>query len=158
MVHAERVRTASGVVLDPWYVVEAANWVTIVPVLPDGRVVCIDQYRHGAGQVCLEIPAGNIDAGEEPVAAALRELLEETGYRASAPPVDLGTLWPEPARSRAKATGFLIHCTAEPEAQHLDHGEEISVRPLSFAEAEQQMVHACQMAFLLRAKALLQAT
>ena len=152
--HAERVQTGAGVVLDPWYVIEAAHWVTIVPVLPDGRVVCVEQYRHGAQQVCLELPAGNIDAGEDAVTAAVRELTEETGYRQlpGSTPIHLGTLWPEPARSRATATGFLIHCADLPTAQHLDEGEEITVRIVRWEEAAEQLIHACQLAFLQRAK------
>lgn len=153
-VRAERVQTGAGVVLDPWYVVEAAHWVTVVPVLPDGRVVCVEQYRHGAQQVCLELPAGNIDAGEDAVTAAVRELTEETGYQQllGSTPRLLGTLWPEPARSRATATGFLIHCAAEPIAQHLDEGEEIAVRIVEWDEAATHLIHACQLAFLHRAK------
>ncbi len=150
-VQAERVQTGSGVVLDPWYVVEAAHWVTIVPLLPDGRVVCVEQYRHGAQRVCLELPAGNIDPGEDAAAAALRELTEETGYQAHGAPYELGTLWPEPARSRATATGFLIRCQAQPIAQNLDVGEEIAVRIVTWEEAASQVVHACQLAFLQRA-------
>ncbi len=152
---AERVQTGAGVVLDPWYVVEAANWVTIVPVLPDGRIVCVEQYRHGAQRVCLELPAGNIDPGEDATTAAIRELAEETGYHALGEPLNLGTLWPEPARSRATATGFLIRCAAGPVAQELDAGEEIAVRPVTFDQAAEQVVHACQLAFLHRARGLL---
>ncbi len=48
----------------------------------DPDVILIRQYRHAAGQYLLELPAGRIDAGERPLAAAKREMIEETGYRA----------------------------------------------------------------------------
>ena len=57
--------------------------VAIVPLLPDGRVVLIRQYRHATGEALLELPAGTRDQpGEAPLDTAARELLEETGYRA----------------------------------------------------------------------------
>jgi ADP-ribose pyrophosphatase len=56
--------------------------VVVLPVLSDGRIVLIEQYRHAAKQYLWELVAGRIDAGENPRQAAVRELLEETGYRA----------------------------------------------------------------------------
>jgi ADP-ribose pyrophosphatase len=57
--------------------------VAIVPVLEDGRYVMERQFRYPLRQVFLEFPAGKIDPGEPPEATAHRELLEETGYKAS---------------------------------------------------------------------------
>ena len=54
----------------------------IVPLLPDGQVVLVRQYRYPMHRAFVEFPAGKIDAGEAPLATAQRELLEETGYRA----------------------------------------------------------------------------
>jgi ADP-ribose pyrophosphatase len=56
--------------------------VVVLPVLPDGRIVMIRQYRHATRQFLWELVAGRIDAGENPRKAAARELMEETGYRA----------------------------------------------------------------------------
>lgn len=56
--------------------------VVVLPVLPDGRVLLIRQYRHAARQFLWELVAGRIDEGESPRKAAARELIEETGYRA----------------------------------------------------------------------------
>jgi len=56
--------------------------VVVLPVLPDGRIVMIRQYRHATRQYLWELVAGRIDAGESPTRAAARELIEETGYRA----------------------------------------------------------------------------
>lgn len=56
--------------------------VVILPVLPDGRILLIRQYRHATRQFLWELVAGRMEAGETPARAAARELIEETGYRA----------------------------------------------------------------------------
>ena len=56
--------------------------VAVLPVLDDGRVVLVAQYRHAVRKILWEVPAGKLDAGESPDACAVRELEEETGYRA----------------------------------------------------------------------------
>src|SRR5882672_3923161 len=58
--------------------------VVVLPVLPDGRILLIRQYRYATRQYLWELVAGRIDAGESVRAAAARELIEETGYRAKA--------------------------------------------------------------------------
>jgi len=57
--------------------------VVVLPVLPDGRILLIQQYRHATRQYLWELVAGRIDDGETPRQAAARELIEETGYRAT---------------------------------------------------------------------------
>jgi ADP-ribose pyrophosphatase len=75
-------------VLEPWGVratrvmITHPGSVVVLPVLADGRVVLIEQYRHAARQYLWELVAGRIDHGETVKQAAARELLEETGYRA----------------------------------------------------------------------------
>jgi len=56
--------------------------VVVLPVLPDKRILLIQQYRYATRQYLWELVAGRIDAGETPKVAAARELIEETGYRA----------------------------------------------------------------------------
>lgn len=57
--------------------------VGILPILADGSMVFVKQYRYPVGTVLYEIPAGKLDQGEDPVVCAARELSEETGYRAT---------------------------------------------------------------------------
>jgi len=63
-------------------VVRHPGAIAVVPVLPDGRIVMVRQYRYPVEEVLLEIPAGKLDPGESPEACAYRELQEETGYQA----------------------------------------------------------------------------
>src|SRR5512137_1844841 len=69
------IRTTREVITHPGSVV-------VLPVLPDGRILLIRQYRHATRQFLWELVAGRMEAGESPRRAAARELLEETGYRA----------------------------------------------------------------------------
>lgn len=54
--------------------------VAVVPILDDGRIVLVRQFRYPVGKITLELPAGKLDAGEETLACARRELQEETGF------------------------------------------------------------------------------
>jgi len=56
--------------------------VVVLPLLPDGKIVLVRQYRHAAGQYMWELVAGRMEKGESPKQGAARELIEETGYRA----------------------------------------------------------------------------
>lgn len=79
-----------------FFVVENPDWINIIPVTKDGRVVLIEQFRHGTKSVTLEIPGGMVDEPESPDNCARRELLEETGYEADKV-VYLGRSHPNPA-------------------------------------------------------------
>ena len=57
--------------------------VVIVPILPNGEIALIRQFRYAAGSEFIELPAGKLNAGEDPEECALRELEEEIGYRAN---------------------------------------------------------------------------
>lgn len=80
----------------PFYRIDSVDWVNIVPLTSDDEVVMVKQFRHGAREITLEIPGGMVDPGENPEGAALRELVEETGYRA-AEVRGLGSVNPNPA-------------------------------------------------------------
>ena len=79
-----------------FYVVEAPDWINVIPVTADGHAVLIEQYRHGSRELSLEIPGGMMDPGESPEQTAARELQEETGY-GGGELVFLGSTRPNPA-------------------------------------------------------------
>src|SRR5258707_6043635 len=80
-----------------FFVIDCVNWVNVIAVTPDQRLVMVEQYRHGSDTVELEIPGGMMDAGEsDPVATAVRELREETGYEGQNARI-LGRVFTNPA-------------------------------------------------------------
>ncbi|MDQ8205299.1 NUDIX hydrolase [Pelagicoccus sp. SDUM812003] len=79
-----------------FYVLKSRNWVNVLPITPEGEVVMVRQYRFGIEALSWEIPGGVMDAGEEPVAAGLRELEEETGFVPRSSRL-LGSISPNPA-------------------------------------------------------------
>lgn len=75
----ERVRLRSGLEQELEFV-RHGGAVAIAARRDDGRMVLVRQYRHATGETLLEVPAGRLEAGEQPLQAAQRELEEETGY------------------------------------------------------------------------------
>jgi ADP-ribose pyrophosphatase len=93
-VRVDRVRDPDGRVWAKEIVVHPGA-VCVVALLDDGNVVLVRQYRHATGQELLEICAGGLNAGEDPREAAIRELEEETGFRA-AKMVERARFWTTP--------------------------------------------------------------
>lgn len=81
-VYREQVELPSRHVIDDFYRVVLPDFAAVVAVTADQQLVMVRGYKHGIGRVVLSVPAGIVDAGESPLDAAQRELLEETGYTA----------------------------------------------------------------------------
>jgi 8-oxo-dGTP pyrophosphatase MutT (NUDIX family) len=77
---SDRLRLPDGEIKDPYYVVERPDAAIIFPLTTEGEVVLVRQYRPPLQRMELGLPAGLVEEGEKPEAAARRELLEETGY------------------------------------------------------------------------------
>ena len=116
-------------------VVEHVDGVAILALDDRNNVLTVTQYRYVFGKTLLEIPAGKLDEGEDPVTGALRELKEETGAVPDTL-LPLGVILPAPGCYGEKLHLFLAK-NLHMEQQHLDPDEFLSVERIPFAE----MVH-----------------
>jgi ADP-ribose pyrophosphatase len=107
--------------------------VTILPLLDDGRVCLIRNQRVAVDQTLVELPAGTLEPGEEPLAAAARELEEETGWRA-ARLEHLASFWMSPGILRERMHLILARGLT-PGQKQLDAGEQIETLLLPWDEA-----------------------
>jgi len=109
-----------------FYIIEADEWVNIIPLTPDNEVVMVKQYRHGIRETTLEVPGGLVDPGDTPEGAAVRELMEETGYGSGEVQL-LGSYHPHPAIMNNLCYTFLARGVHLEQGQKLDQGEDIEV-------------------------------
>jgi 8-oxo-dGTP pyrophosphatase MutT (NUDIX family) len=126
-VRRESVLLPNGVTLPDYYIIENRGWVGIVPVTADGRFLINNQYKHGIGEYVLEFPAGGIDDGEDdPLIAAKRELMEESGYSAEPDKIELLTeMIANPTGAVTRIWWYLARDVRKTGEQKLDPAEEI---------------------------------
>lgn len=130
-VRRDRVRLPDGTEIDDFFIREAPDIALVLPVTPDGEIVFVRQYRHGVGDVLLELPAGSFDpTAEDAETAAARELLEETGYRAPQWET-LARLYDNPVKDTNRVHLFLARGATCDRPQTLDITEQIEVVRLS---------------------------
>lgn len=155
-VRADRCRTAEGVLVDPYYVLEYPDWVQIVAMDDEDRILLVEQYRHGLGVVSLELPCGAIEPGDDdPLAAARRELAEETGFEADRLEL-VATLAPNPANQNNLCHVILARDLSEgrgrsddPTERVLVHRREIEeVRRLAMSGGIVQAMHVAAIAMV----------
>jgi ADP-ribose pyrophosphatase len=134
----EAIRTSPRTGRDhDFFVLHTLDWVNVVAFDEQDRLLLVRQYRHGTTGFSLEIPGGCIDPGEDPAAAALRELREETGHVGETAEF-LGVVHPNPAIQTNRCSTYLVRrCRDLGEGLQMDSGEDIEVVKMSLEEAEQ---------------------
>mgnify|MGYP005843996203 CR=1 FL=1 len=130
-VRQDRCLTGHGALVDAYYVVERHDFAMVVALTDARQVVLVRQYKHGCGEIVCECPAGYILPGEDPAAAAARELREETGYEATSME-KLASLYASPATMPHRMHLFLGRGIRRVGAQALDPAEDIEVLLLDF--------------------------
>jgi ADP-ribose pyrophosphatase len=109
----------------------------IVPLLDDGRILLVRQYRYGVNQTLWEIPAGTLDAGERPLTCAKRECEEETGHRPKRLK-KLGSYVTSPAGTNEKVYVFLATDLVKTQ-MNLDPDEVLSVKAFSISQVKRML-------------------
>jgi len=132
----------------------APDWVNVVAITDQHEMLFVRQWRFGARTFTLEVPAGLIEPGEEPLAAGQRELLEETGYAGPDARV-IGTVLPNPAFMDNKTATIYcprVTCVAE---QQLDPMEELQVVKIPVERVERTLKEGGELATALGMVALM---
>ena len=119
----------------PFIVLEGNDWINIIALTPEKKIVLVKQYRFGTSKSELEIPGGIIETGENPVEAGIRELKEETGY-VGTNPTYLGHVDPNPAFQANKCHTIIIENCEKKDEQKLDPGEDIQVELATVKEVK----------------------
>lgn len=132
-IRSDEVELPNGVILPHYYVRESSGFVMIFALTAERNVVLVRQYRYGIDEVIIELPAGSIDQGEDPLACAKREFTEETGY--TAPRWEQLSVVPaEPVRSNSYLHAFLAFDAVQTHPLQLDATEAIEPFTASLEE------------------------
>jgi 8-oxo-dGTP pyrophosphatase MutT (NUDIX family) len=120
-----------------FYLLRSRDWCNIIPITEEGKIVLVKQFRIGVDQHTLEIPGGVTDPQDPDVqSAAIREMEEETGYRAlpGARCLPVGWAYPNPAIMNNRCHYFVVGPVRKHTEQNLDAGEMIEVEEVSIDE------------------------
>jgi ADP-ribose pyrophosphatase len=130
---ADRVELPNGDVVDDFFVRESRGFCIVFAMTPDENVLLVRQYKHGACEITVELPAGVIDEDETPERCAVRELAEETGFTGSAPEL-LRTFLADPTNATTRFHLFVVRDAVRTCEPQLDVTEEIHVELVSLDE------------------------
>lgn len=140
-VRADSCIMPNGRVVEPYYVLEYPPWANVVALTGADEVVLVRQYRHGLRQTMLGFPGGVVDPEDaSPLAAARRELLEETGY-CSDHWIELGHLAPNPSTHTNVTHCYLATEARQTAPPHLEDTEQIDVVLLPLQTVVEYAVH-----------------
>lgn len=132
----DKLELPNGNIKDEYYVLEYPTWVNMIGITDEQTVLFVRQYRHGAGEIMVELPAGVVEPAEDPADAARREMLEETGYAFDQIEY-ICELYANPATSGNLTHTYLLQGGRKIQEQELDQSEDIEVVEMSIEEAKE---------------------
>lgn len=135
-VRKDTCETPGGKIIPSFYVNEYPDWANAFCLTKDGKVVMVKQYRHGIGEVGIELPGGVIEHNESVEEGVKRELLEETGYRFVNVEF-LGKISANPSTTNNLMYMFLATGGEKVAEQDLDEAEEVDVVYMTIDEVKQ---------------------
>ncbi|MBV8155765.1 MAG: NUDIX hydrolase [Candidatus Eremiobacteraeota bacterium] len=135
---ADEIELPDGTIVPEYFIRESAGFVIAFAVTPEDRIVAVRQYRYGSDDIHLELPAGMVDDGEDPLACVKRELSEETGYESAAWEF-VGAYYAEPVRSAAKAHVFFAAGARRTREPKLDPTEALEVEQIAVADFREML-------------------
>ena len=150
----KRMRAPKGDYESDFFYITSADFVNIIALTEENKVVLVKQYRHGIHGICLETPGGLADKEANPEETAHRELKEETGY-STKQITSLGWFHPNPAIQENKCHLFLAKGVTKTTSQNLDPAEDISVELVELKEIPKliqnnSITHAVSLCAFLR--------
>ncbi len=137
---SDRCQLPDGRIMPRYYVLSFPDWVNILPVLPNGDVLLVRQYRHASGLEHLEVPGGSMDPGanETPEEAARREMLEETGFD-SHNIIKVGSHYPNPALQNNQMHTYIAFDSFFAQETQLDEFEDLSLYTCSLEQLKKHL-------------------
>jgi 8-oxo-dGTP pyrophosphatase MutT (NUDIX family) len=120
-------------------IIEAPEWMNVIPLTPDNEIVLVEQFRYGIEEPTLELPGGMVDAGETHDETARRELLEETGYAGDTWNY-LGKVSSNPAFLTNYTHLYVVRNCHKVQEQQLDGNERINIHTMPLDDFL-EMVH-----------------
>lgn len=130
VVRKDAVTLPTGAEMDDYYVLEYPEWVTVIAITEEGKFVMERQYRHGIQETFYEICGGTVEKGEDPLLAAKRELLEETGFGEGEWSYFMTTS-PNPSAMTNTCHTYIAKGVKQVSEQNLEKTEDIDIHLLS---------------------------
>ncbi|MBT5264861.1 MAG: NUDIX hydrolase [Rhodospirillaceae bacterium] len=162
----DRCRTANGLIVEPYHVLEFADWINVVAVTEGLDLLLVREYRHASGELVIGLPGGivddadRLDVGPGSDAAARRELREETGGTAARWD-EIACVWANPATQTNKVWSYLATGVRISHDTDFDANEDIELVPVPIGEAfarlhrREYMMQGLHVAALFAAEAFL---
>jgi ADP-ribose pyrophosphatase len=123
-VRKQRLKRRSDGLEGEFFVLDTNDWVNVLALTPDDKIILVRQFRYGSKEQSLEPPGGVVERGEDPVVAGLRELQEETGYVGEEPKL-LGVVRPNAAILSNRCHVILVRNAQKTAELNFDQHEEL---------------------------------